>query len=196
MADAMGRLISLLKQLPGVGEKTATRLVFHILSSSRDYGRALARAVTDVVERVKPCEQCGNLAEISPCQICTDPKRDNSVICVVEKVQDLLAIENTHEYRGLYHVLHGTLSPLDGKGPEQIRIAELLDRVEKDVKEIIVATASSVEGEATALYIKKRVDSLGIRVSRIASGIPVGGELEYTDRGTIGRALSGRQEMS
>jgi recombination protein RecR len=196
MADAMGRLISLLKQLPGVGEKTATRLVFHILSSSRDYGRALARAVTDVVERVKPCEQCGNLAEISPCQICTDPKRDNSVICVVEKVQDLLAIENTHEYRGLYHVLHGTLSPLDGKGPEQIHIAELLDRVEKGVKEIIVATASSVEGEATALYIKKRVDSLGIRVSRIASGIPVGGELEYTDRGTIGRALTGRREMS
>jgi recombination protein RecR len=196
MADAMGRLISLLKQLPGVGEKTATRLVFHILSSSRDYGRALSRAVTDVVERVKPCEQCGNLSEISPCQICTDPKRDPSVICVVEKVQDLLAIENTHEYRGLYHVLHGTLSPLDGKGPEQIRIAELLDRVEKDVKEIIVATSSSVEGEATALYIKKRVDSLGIRVSRIASGIPVGGELEYTDRGTIGRALTGRREMS
>ena len=195
MADAMGRLISLLKQLPGVGEKTATRLVFHILSSSRDYGRALARAVTDVVERVRPCEQCGNLAEISPCQICTDPKRDPSVICVVEKVQDLLAIENTHEYRGLYHVLHGTLSPLDGKGPEQIRIGELLDRVEKGVKEIIVATASSVEGEATALYIKKRVDSMGIRVSRIASGIPVGGELEYSDRGTIGRALSGRREM-
>jgi recombination protein RecR len=196
MADAMGRLISLLKQLPGVGEKTATRLVFHILSSSRDYGRALARAVTDVVERVRPCEQCGNLSELSPCPICTDPKRDSSVICVVEKVQDLLAIESTHEYRGLYHVLHGTLSPLDGKGPEQIRIAELLDRVEKGVKELIVATSSSVEGEATALYIKKRVDSLGIRVSRIASGIPVGGELEYTDRGTIGRALSGRREMS
>jgi recombination protein RecR len=195
MADAMGRLISLLKQLPGVGEKTATRLVFHILSSSRDYGRALARAVTDVVERVRPCEQCGNLSEVSPCQICTDPKRDPTVVCVVEKVQDLLAIESTHEYRGLYHVLHGTLSPLDGKGPEQIRISELLDRLEKGVKEIIVATASSVEGEATALYIKKRVDSLGIRVSRIASGIPVGGELEYTDRGTIGRALTGRREM-
>jgi len=196
MADAMSRLISLLKQLPGVGEKTATRLVFHILSSSRDYGRALARAVTDVVERVRPCEQCGNLSEMSPCQICTDPKRDPTVICVVEKVQDLLAIESTHEYRGLYHILHGTLSPLDGKGPEQIRISELLDRLEKGVKEIIVATASSVEGEATALYIKKRVDSLDIRVSRIASGIPVGGELEYTDRGTIGRALSGRREMS
>lgn len=195
MADAMGRLISLLKQLPGVGEKTATRLVFHILSSSRDYGRALARAVADVVERVRPCEQCGNLSEISPCQICTDPKRDPNVICVVEKVQDLLAIESTHEYRGLYHVLHGTLSPLDGKGPEQIRIGELLDRLEQGVKEIIVATSSSVEGEATALYIKKRVDSLGIRVSRIASGIPVGGELEYSDRGTIGRALSGRREM-
>ncbi|MFC1654205.1 recombination mediator RecR [Myxococcota bacterium] len=196
MADAMGRLITLLKQLPGVGEKTATRLIFYILSSSRDYGRALASSVADVVERVSPCGQCGNLSETSPCQICTDPKRDPTVICVVEKVQDLLAIENTHEYRGLYHVLQGALSPLDGKGPEQIRIAELLDRLEKGVKEVIVATSSSVEGEATALYIKKRVDSLGIRVSRIASGIPVGGELEYTDRGTIGRALSGRREMS
>jgi recombination protein RecR len=193
--DAMSRLISLLKQLPGVGEKTATRLVFHILSSSRDYGHALAQSVADVVERVRPCKQCGNLSETSPCRICTDPKRDPTVICVVEKVQDLLAIENTHEHRGLYHVLPGTLSPLEGRGPEQIRIHELLDRLEKDVVEIIVATSSSVEGEATALYIKKLVDSRGIRVSRIASGIPVGGELEYTDRGTIGRALSGRREM-
>jgi recombination protein RecR len=193
--DAMGRLVSLLKQLPGVGEKTATRLVFYILSSSRDYGRALSRAVADVVERVHPCEQCGNLSETSPCPICSDPKRDPTVICVVEKVQDLLAIENTHEYRGHYHVLHGTLNPLEGKGPEQIRMNELIDRLQKGVKEIIVATGSSVEGEATALYIKKRVDPLGIRVSRIASGIPVGGELEYTDRGTIGRALSGRREM-
>jgi len=196
MADAMGRLISLLKQLPGVGEKTATRLVFHILSSSRDYGRALARSVADVVERVHPCEKCGNLSETSPCRICTDPKRETSVICVVEKVQDLLAIENSHEYRGLYHVLHGTLNPLEGQGPDQIRIGELIDRLETGVKEVIVATSSSVEGEATALYIKKRVDPLGIKVSRIASGIPVGGEIEYTDRGTIGRALSGRREMS
>lgn len=196
MADAMRRLITLLKQLPGVGEKTATRLVFHILSSSKDYGRALSQTVTDVVERVRPCELCGNLAETSPCGICGDPKRETSVVCVVEKVQDLLAIENTHEYRGLYHVLHGTLNPLEGKGPEQIRIDELVDRIEKGVKEVIVATSSSVEGEATALYIKKRVDPLGVKVSRIASGIPVGGELEYSDRGTIGRALSGRREMS
>jgi len=196
MADAMGRLISLLKQLPGVGEKTATRLVFHILSSSRDFGLALSRSVSDVVERIHPCEQCGNLSETSLCQICTDPKRETSVICVVEKVQDLLAIENTHEYRGLYHVLHGTLNPLEGQGPEQIRIDELLDRLKKGVKEIIIATSSSVEGEATALYIKKRVEPQGTRVSRIASGIPVGGELEYTDRGTIGRAMSGRREMS
>jgi recombination protein RecR len=193
--DAMGRLIALLKQLPGVGEKTATRLVFHILSSPRDYGRALSRAVADVVERVHPCQQCGNLSETSPCPICSDPRRDPTVICVVEKVQDLLAIESTHEYRGRYHVLHGNLNPLEGKGPEEIRINELLDRLDQGIKEIIVATGSSVEGEATALYIKKRVDPLGIRVSRIASGIPVGGELEYTDRGTIGRALSGRREM-
>lgn len=195
MADAMRRLINLLRQLPGVGEKTASRLVFYILSAAPDFGQALARAIKDVVERVHPCKVCGNLAEVSPCQICSDSRRDRSVICVVEKVPDLLAIENTHEYRGLYHVLQGVLSPLDGAGPEQIRVEELLERLKDEVREVILATSPSVEGEATALYLKKRITTSGVKVSRIASGIPVGGELEYVDRGTIGRALAGRREM-
>jgi recombination protein RecR len=196
LADAMRRLIDLLRQLPGVGEKTATRLVFHVLTASKDYGLALSGAIRDVVERVGPCQVCGNLSELSPCRICADPQRDQGTICVVEKVPDLMAIENSHEYRGLYHVLHGVLSPLDGAGPDQIRVAELLERLPGEVREVILAVGSSVEGEATAIYLKKKIEQLGVRVSRIASGIPVGGELEYVDRGTIGRALSGRREMS
>ena len=195
MADAMRRLIDLLRQLPGVGEKTATRFVFHILSAAPDYGQALSGAVRDVVERVSPCTLCGNLSETSPCGICSDPRRDGSVICVVEKVQDLVAIENSQEYRGLYHVLHGVLSPLDGKGPEHIRAEQLMQRLPGEVREVILATSASVEGEATAIYLKKRLEERGIQVTRIASGIPVGGELEYIDRGTIGRALAGRREM-
>jgi recombination protein RecR len=197
MADAMRRLINLLRQLPGVGEKTASRLVFYILSAPPDFGQALSGAIRDVVEQVGPCELCGNLSEQSPCTICSDPRRDGSVICVVEKVPDLLAIENTHEFRGLYHVLQGLLSPLDGTGPDQIRAEELISRIQEgDVREVILAVSPNVEGEATALYLKKRMESMGVKVSRIASGIPVGGELEYVDKGTIGRALSGRREMS
>jgi len=196
MADALQRLVSLLQQLPSIGEKTATRLVFHVLASPPEYGLALSAAVKDVIERVRPCEICGNLSEPSPCSICSDQRRDESVLCVVEKVQDLLAIEKSHEYHGLYHVLRGVLNPLDGAGPDQIRVEDLLKRLPGQVKEVIVATSSSVEGEATALYLKKRIEPMDIRVSRIASGIPVGGELEYVDRGTLGRALSGRREMS
>lgn len=195
MADAMRSLIDLLRQLPGVGEKTATRFVFHILSAAPAYGRALATSIRDVVERVGPCEVCGNLSESSPCPLCSDPRRDRSVICVVEKVQDLAAIENSHEYRGLFHVLHGVLSPLEGKGPEEIKIEQLMRRLPGEVREVILATSASVEGEATAIYLKKRIEEHGIRVTRIASGIPVGGELEYIDRGTIGRALAGRRDM-
>jgi recombination protein RecR len=196
MANAMQRLIGLLRQLPSIGEKTATRLVFHILQSSPEYGQALARAVKDVIERVKPCGVCGNLSETTPCSICSDPKRDTSILCVVEKVQDLMAIETSHAYHGVYHVLHGVLSPLDGAGPEEIHAEELIARLPGDIQEVILATSASVEGEATALYLKKRIEPLGVRVSRIASGIPVGGELEYVDRGTLGRALSGRRDMS
>jgi len=195
MADAIQRLVGLLRQLPSVGEKTAARLVFYILSSPAEYGKALSGAIEDVVERVKPCRICGNLSEHSPCPVCADPKRDETTICVVEKVQDLMAIEASNEYRGVYHVLRGNLSPLDGKGPEQIGVDGLLDRLPGNVRELILATSSSVEGEATALYLKKRIASMNIKISRIASGIPVGGELEYVDRGTLGRALAGRREM-
>ncbi len=195
MADSLRRLVALLRQLPGVGEKTASRWIFHLLAGSPEYGRALSQAILDVVENIHPCSICGKLTEIDPCALCTDGRRDKSILCVVEKEADLLAIENTHEFKGLYHVLQGVLDPLSGIGPDQVRIDSLKKRLPGEVREVIVATSASVEGEATALYLKKQIESLGIKVSRIASGIPVGGELEYTDRSTIGRALSGRREM-
>ena len=195
MANSIRRLVALLRQLPGVGEKTASRFVFHLLSGSADYGRALSQAMLDVVEHIHPCSICGKLTESDPCALCTDTRRDVALLCVVEKEADLLAIENTHEFKGLYHVLQGVLNPLQGIGPDQIRVAALLRRLPGSVREVIIATSANVEGEATALYLKKHIEALGIRVSRIASGIPVGGELEYTDRSTIGRALSGRREM-
>ncbi len=198
MADAMRRLIALMRQLPGIGEKTATRLVFAILSSPAEYGRALSDAIADVVERVLPCEVCGNLTDLTEsrtCSICADPRRDTALICVVEKVPDLMAINSSDEYRGLFHVLGGVLDPLGGTGPEQIRVAGLMERLPGQVREVILATSSSVEGEATALYLKRLIEKKGIKVTRIASGIPVGGELEYVDRSTIGLALRGRREM-
>jgi len=195
MSDSMRRLVALLHQLPGIGEKTATRLVLAILSAGGEFGRALSEAVAEVVARVRPCPTCGNLSERSPCEVCSDPKRDQSVLCVVERIGDLMAIEASRQYRGLYHVLHGVLDPLQGAGPDQIRVAELLRRFPGELKEVILATSSGVEGEATALYLRKRLAPLGVKISRIASGIPVGGELEYVDGGTIGRALTGRRDM-
>ena len=195
MADALHRLIKLLRQLPGIGEKTASRLALAILAAPDDYGLALARSVAEVVETIHPCSRCGNLCEGELCGICSDTRRDESLICVVEKVPDLLAIEASGEYRGLYHVLAGVLNPLSGTGPEQIRIDSLLARLDERVREVILATSSSVEGEATALYLKKHMEARGITVSRIAAGIPVGGELEYADQNTISRALSGRRNI-
>ena len=195
MADAMHRLIQLLKQLPGIGEKTATRLVHAVLAAQPEYGRALGNAVIEVVEKVHPCRVCGNLTDLDTCAICTDPRRDGSLICVVEKVPDLAAIVSSGEFRGLFHVLGGVLNPLDGAGPEQLRVEGLMARLPGEVREVILATSSSVEGEATALYLKKRIEAKGLTVSRIAAGIPVGGELEYVDRSTIGLALRGRREM-
>lgn len=195
MADAMHRLIQLLKQLPGIGEKTATRLVHAVLAAQPEYGRALGAAVIEVVEKVHPCRVCGNLTDLDTCAICTDPRRDASLICVVEKVPDLAAIESSGEFRGLFHVLGGVLNPLDGAGPDQLRVEGLMARLPGEVREVILATSSSVEGEATALYLKKRIEARGLTVSRIAAGIPVGGELEYVDRSTIGLALRGRREM-
>ena len=195
MADAMHRLIQLLKQLPGIGEKTATRLVHAILAGTPEYGRALGAAVTEVVEKIDPCRVCGNLTELDACSICADSRRDQSLMCVVEKVPDLMAIEASGEFRGLFHVLGGVLNPLDGAGPDQLRVDGLIARLPGEVREVILATSSSVEGEATALYLKRRLEALGLTVSRIAAGIPVGGELEYVDRSTIGLALRGRREM-
>jgi recombination protein RecR len=190
------RLISLLRKLPGVGTKTAFRYVFAILASSSEYGHGLSKSISDLVDKVHPCAICGNLTESPLCSICENEHRDHSIICVVENVLDLIAVENTHEYKGVYHVLGGVLNPLNGVGPQHIRVQELMQRLDRGkVREVILATSSNVEGEATVLYLKKCIAVLGIKVSRIASGIPVGGELEYVDRATIARALCARQEI-
>lgn len=195
--DPISRLSAELSKLPGIGEKTAQRLAFHILQSKPDYARGLAQALIDVVEKVKLCSLCCTLTEADPCAFCTDPKRDPRILCVVEGVPDLLAVERTREFRGRYHVLHGALSPLDGIGPDRLRIRELLRRLggQEEVAEVIVATNPDVEGEATALYLTKLLRPMGIRVTRIAQGVPIGGDLEYADQATLARALLGRREI-
>jgi recombination protein RecR len=199
--DPIGRLIRELSKLPGVGEKTATRLAFHVLRSPPEYARDLAQALVEVKEKIRLCEVCMNLTEQSPCPLCSDARRDPTLVCVVATPPDLYAIERTGGFRGRYHVLHGVLSPLDGIGPDDLRLKELLgriappDKVTPPVRELIIATSPNVEGEATALYIAKVVKPLGVRVTRIASGLAVGGELEYADGVTITRALEGRREM-
>ena len=187
-----------LARLPGIGQKTATRLTYFILKRTPDESRRLARAIESVAERVRECSRCGNLTESDPCELCEDPRRDPSVICVVEEAADIGAIERTGEFRGRYHVLGGHLSPLDGVGPEELNIDRLLQRLEDGdgaVEELIIATNPSVEGEATALYLQKLARPLGIRVTRLARGLPVGGDLEYADGVTIAEALSGRREL-
>ncbi len=193
---AMARLIRELARLPGIGEKTAGRLAFHILRADAAYAEALAEAVLAVKRDTRLCSQCFALTERDPCDICTDAQRTADVICVVEEPADLLAIERAREYRGRYHVLHGTLAPLDGIGPDDLKIAPLLVRVrDSAVREIILATNPTAEGEATALYLAKLLKPLGLRVTRIARGLPVGADLEYADVMTVGRALEGRREM-
>jgi recombination protein RecR len=196
-ADPIGRLIRELAKLPGVGEKTATRLAFHVLRSPPEYARDLAQALVEVKEKIRLCETCMNLTEQSPCGLCADARRDPTVVCVVATPPDLYAVERTGGFRGRYHVLHGVLSPLDGVGPDDLRLKELLGRIAGNppVRELIIATSPNVEGEATALYIAKVVKPLGVRVTRIASGLAVGGELEYADGVTITRALEARREM-
>ena len=192
-ADPIQELIAALARLPGVGEKTAARLAFHILDQPEEYARELARALVAVKERVKLCGECQDLTEEDPCRRCRDATRDRSVLCVVARPQDLRAVERTGAFRGRYHVLHGVLSPLDGIGPDQLRVKELLRRLAGDeVREVIVATGPSVEGEATALYLSKLLSASGVEVSRLAVGLPVGGELEYADQATLGRALENR----
>lgn len=187
-------------RLPGIGRKTALRLTYHLLKRPPEETRRLARALDGVADRVRRCSRCGNLTEDDPCELCTNPRRDRTVICVVEEASDIGAIERTGEYRGLYHVLGGRLSPLDGVGPDELNVDGLLARLQGEVAgdgvaEIIIATNPSVEGEATALYLQKLVGSRGIRVTRLARGLPVGGDLEYADGVTIAEALSGRREL-
>ena len=190
------RLIGELGKLPGIGEKTATRLATFILRGSEEDARRLAQSILEVKQKIRFCSVCFNLAEGSLCEICTDPSRDKNVICVVEEPDSLIAIEESGSFRGTYHVLHGALSPLDGIGPDHLRLQELLKRIaENGAEEIIVATNPSVQGEATALLINKSVRSLGVRVTRIALGVPVGGDLKYMDRMTLSKSMEYRRGL-
>jgi recombination protein RecR len=195
VSPAIDNLVSQLTRLPGVGTRTAHRLAFHLLRAPKDEALELAVALTDAKERVRFCTDCGNWTEEETCEICRDTRRDRTVICVVEQPADVLSLERTHEYRGLYHVLGGALSPLDGVDPEDLRIAELFRRVEADsVVEVVLATNPNTTGEATASFIADLLRDR-VRVTRLASGLPVGGDLEYADEVTLGRALSGRREV-
>ena len=195
--SAIDDLIGEFARLPGIGRKTATRLTYFLLKQSDDQADRLARAVKAVAENIRPCEVCGNLTETSRCSICEDPRRDPAVLCVVEEASDIGAIERTGEYTGLYHVLGGHLSPLDGVGPEDLQIDSLRNRLTNgsDIREVILATNPSMEGEVTATYVRRVLDSAGVRVTRIALGLPVGGDLEYADGVTIAQALMARREM-
>lgn len=182
-----------LARLPGIGRKTAQRLTYFLLKRPPEEMKRLARVLENVAERVHACARCGNLTEEDPCALCANPRRDQTVVCVVEEASDIAAIERTGEYRGLYHVLGGRLSPLEGVGPDELNIKSLLNRIREGVAEVIVAVNPSVEGEATALYLQRLIHPLGIRVTRLARGLPVGGDLEYADGVTIAQALSGRR---
>ncbi len=196
IAGPIGRLITLLGRLPGIGEKSAQRLAFHILRAPPEFAQELAEAVRSVSQEVALCPVCMNLTESEICAVCTDTRREAKLLCVVASVPDLLAVERTGEFRGRYHVLHGVIAPLDGIGPDDLKIAELLSRLkEEEVAEVIVATNPDVEGEATALYLHRLSAPLGIIVSRIAQGMPMGGDIEYTDQATLGRALAGRRPL-
>src|SRR6187397_3517854 len=194
-SPSVENLVAQLSRLPGVGSRTAHRLAFHLLQRPKDEALALATAIEEVKERVRFCNECGNLTEEETCAICLDPRRDHALICVVEHPVDLISLERTHEFRGLYHVLGGSLSPIDGVEPEHLRIDELMRRVEKNgVVEVVLATNPNMTGEATASFLADRLRGR-VRVTRLASGLPVGGDLEYADEVTLGRALAGRREM-
>jgi recombination protein RecR len=194
LPEPLERLIQELSRLPGIGPKTAQRLAFHVLRVDRVRADALAAALLDVKARIGYCERCYNIAEGPLCAICASPRRDGSVLCVVESAFDVLAVERTSEYSGLYFVLHGVISPIDGIGPEQIHVQQLLDRVrDEGVGEVIIATDADIEGEATAVYLQRALAPLGARVTRPAHGLPVGGDLEYADELTLARAMAGRR---
>ena len=192
----IANLIEELSKLPGIGRKTAQRLAFYILEMEPMEAEKLANSITTAKEKVKYCSVCCNLTDVDPCYICSNKKRDDSVICVVEGPKDVIAMERTREYTGLYHVLHGVISPMENIGPDSIRIKELLKRIQDgDVKEVILATNPTVEGEATAMYISKLLKPMGIKTTRIAHGIPVGGDLEYFDEVTLSKAMENRREI-
>jgi recombination protein RecR len=195
LSPAVENLVAQLTRLPGIGTRTAHRLAFHMLRVPKDEAHALAAAIDEMKERVRFCTECGNLTEEERCEICRDERRDRALVCVVEQPADLVSLERTHEYRGLYHVLGGSLSPIDGVEPEHLRIDELMSRVERNgIQEVVLATNPNMTGEATAAYLADRLRGR-VRVTRLASGLPVGGDLEYADEVTLGRALAGRREM-
>jgi recombination protein RecR len=191
-ADSIEQLAEQFAQLPGIGRKTAHRLALYVLKMEREEVSALAQALVNVKDRVRYCSVCSNITENDPCAICSNPKRDRSAICVVEEPNDVLALERTHEFKGLYHVLGGALSPLDGIGPDDLRVKELLPRVKNGIEEVILALNPNVEGETTTLYLSKLLKPLGITVTRIARGLPMGSDLEFADEATLSRALEGR----
>ena len=194
--ESLDQLVNLLARLPGIGRKSAQRLAFHIISMDEADVAALSSALTSAKQRVHYCPVCGNYTEDELCSVCSDPKRDRELVCVVENARDVMFMERIHEFRGRYHVLGGVLSPMDGIGPDSIRIQELIDRVQADgVSEVILATNPDVEGEATASYIAKQLKPLGVRVSRIAHGIPIGGNLEYVDEITLLKSIENRRDM-
>lgn len=199
-SPSIEKLIENFEKLPSIGHKTAQRLAFYMLDLSNEEVEDFTKSIINAKKNLHFCSKCFNISDTDPCNICSNPKRDNSTICVVEDVRDVIAMERTHEYQGVYHVLHGSISPMNGIGPDDIKIKELLSRVMSDgkeskVKEVILATNPRVEGEATSMYISKLLKPLGIKITRIARGIPVGGDLEYTDEITLTKALEGRSEL-
>jgi len=195
-AQPIGRLIQELTKLPGIGEKTASRLAMHILRAAKEDAQSLAQAILEVKEKIRLCSRCFNLTDQDPCRVCEDPKRNREILCVVSGPEDLIALEKSGGFRGLYHVLHGVLSPLDGVGPKDLRISELLSRLQGgEVKEVILATNPSVEGEATAQYLSQIIKPLNVRVTRIARGIPMGGDLQYIDEMTLSKSLENRSPL-
>ncbi len=195
-SPSIEKLIQSFEKLPSIGNKTAARLAFYILNASEEETNDFVSSIINAKKNLKYCSKCYNISDTDPCQICGNPKREQSQICVVEDVKDVIAMERTHEFRGVYHVLHGSISPMNGIGPDDIKIKELLARLmDGQVKEVILATNPRVEGEATAMYLSKLIKPLGIKVTRIAHGIPVGGDLEYTDEITLTKALEGRREI-
>ena len=195
-SPSIEKLIESFEKLPSIGHKTAIRLAYHMLDMSDDEIKEFTSSITDAKQKLKYCSICFNISDTDPFPICSDTKRDQSTICVVEDVRDIMAMERTHEYKGVYHVLHGTISPLNGIGPDEIKIKELLNRIrDNEIKEVIIATNPRVEGEATSIYLSKLLKAFNIKVTRIAHGIPVGGDLEYTDEITLMKAMEGRREI-